>query len=436
MSNNSNLNFEKLYSLTDIQKIIRENGYEDEDSDISLKDIITEYRKEKYKHQLYLLNLILNFYVYCINHKIGKKIYIYNQGLEDGIVDINSMIYEYDTFIWLKGHNTVYIICFSLMEGSIYIYETEKIYPKRSKLNLKSTLFSNKGTHVVFCAIHDGIKKFSKNIIIRTKYDEENLKNDIRKQIGTRDENHNYFTNLKTAPNVIWYKSSDYISFFFEKLLRIIFYRVPVKNNNIAESVAEYVTSIDTFEQIKEIQKKTGTIGEIIALLYEIKNNCKIKYVGDDFSNGYDIESDIKSDKKCIEVKATNGISNTFYISSNEINTLNEKGDDSYLYFIKFDNALMDYKFEIINNEQNVIIITNISGKELEYDLSQQKKINKLMKFIKEKSKSIEIYVLQNPIQEIGLNTASLKSNGFSISIENYKISWDNNIKNIKKYVL
>ena len=78
----------------------------------------------------------------------------------------------------------------------------------------------------------------------------------------------------------------------------------------------------------------------------------------------------------------------------------------------------MDYTFEIINNEQNVSIITNIRGKELEYDLSKQYKVDKLIKLIKEISKSIEIYVLQNPIQKIGLNTASLKSNGFSISIE------------------
>ena len=74
MSNDSKLNFEKLYSLTDIQKIIRENGYEDEDNNVSLKDIIDEYRSMQYTHQLYMINLVLNLYVYCINNKIGKKI--------------------------------------------------------------------------------------------------------------------------------------------------------------------------------------------------------------------------------------------------------------------------------------------------------------------------------------------------------------------------
>lgn len=420
MSNDSKLYFEKLYSLTDIQKIIRENGYEDEDNNVSLKDIIDEYRSMQYTHQLYMINLVLNLYVYCINHKIGKKIYIYQYDIEDkGEITINLITSKEE-----------YQLSFSLHACCMDIYETQKKLPKRRKISLKTILFSKRGTQVDFCAVHGGSQEFSKNIIINSKFDEEDIYeiiNNIREQIGTRFEHHDYYTNLRAASNIIWYYSQDPISYFFKKILRIIFGRVPVKSNDIVESVVEYFTTINAIEQKQEFQKKTGTIGEIIALLYEIKNDCKVKYVGDNLSNGYDIESD----KKCIEVKATNGVSNTFYISLNEVNTLNEKGDNSYLYFIKFDNALMDYTFEIINNEQNVSIITNIRGKELEYDLSKQNKVDKLIKLIKEISKSIEIYVLQNPIQKIGLNTASLKSNGFSISIENYKISWDNNIKNM-----
>lgn len=413
MSNNSNLNFEKLYSLTDIQKIIRENDYEDEDSDISLKDIITEYRKEKYKHQLYLLNLILNFYVYCINQNIGSKIYI-------------SHHKENQKHYYISLDNNEYnIFKFALREGCIYI--SEQLKKNRDKLSIKNSLFDSSG-NILFCASYKGESSLPKQIKnIKISQDSlEPLKNQIEKQI----KKNNYETDILWPGKkiiILWYKENNY-TVFYNKILQIFSISII---DNITDKSKRTMTK-DNLEKGQNIKGQVGTIGEIIALLYEIKNNCKVNYVGDNLSNGYDI----KSDKKYIEVKATNGVSNTFYISLNEVNKLNEKGDNSYLYFIKFDNALMDYTFEIINNEQNVSIITNISGKELEYDLSQQKKINKLMEFINKKSKSIEIYVLQNPIQEIGLNTASLKSNGFSIRVESYKVSWDNNIKKMKKYVL
>lgn len=411
MSNDSKLNFERLYSLTDIQEIIRENGYEDEDSDMSLKDIIAEY--EEYKHQLYLLNLILNFYVYCINHKIGSKIYISHH-------KENKKHY----YISLKN-NEYNIFKFALREGCIYI--SEPLKNNRDKLNIKNSLFDSDG-NILFCASYKGESSLPKQIK-NIKISQDSLEQ-LKKQIEKQIKKNNYETDILWPGKkiiILWYKENNY-TVFYNKILQIFSISII---DNITDKSKRTMTK-DNLEKGQNIKGQVGTIGEIIAILYEIKNNCKVNYVGDNLSNGYDI----KSDKKYIEVKATNGVSNTFYISLNEVNKLNEKGDNSYLYFIKFDNALMDYTFEIINNEQNVSIITNISGKELEYDLSQQKKINKLMEFINKKSKSIEIYVLQNPIQEIGLNTASLKFNGFSISIENYKISWDNNIKKMKKYVL
>lgn len=413
MSNNSKLNFEKLYSLTDIQKIIRENGYEDEDNNVSLKGIIDEYRGEQYTHQLYMINLILNLYLYCINQNIGSKIHIshHKENQEHYYISLDNNVYN--------------IFKFSLREGCIYI--SEQLKKNRDKLSIKNSLFDSDG-NLLFCSSYKGETSLPKQIKkIKISQDSlQQLKKHIKKQI----QKNSYETKGKWPDKkiiILWYKENNY-TVFYNKILQI--FSISIIDNITDKSKRTIIK--DNLRLVQNIKDKSGTIGEIIALLYEIKNNCQVKYVGDNISNGYDIESD----KKCIEVKATNGVSNTFYISSNEINTLNEKGDNSYLYFIKFDNALMDYTFEIINNEQNVIIITNISGKELEYDLSQQKKINKLIKFIKEKSKSIEIYVLQNPIQKIGLNTTLLKSNGFSISIENYKISWDSKINNMHKYEL
>jgi hypothetical protein len=104
-----------------------------------------------------------------------------------------------------------------------------------------------------------------------------------------------------------------------------------------------------TPEQLKqalEFQSSIGEIGEEIAFRYEVKRlqdlglkNVK-KYIThtskENVSAGFDIASIVNNDQtRFIEVKSTLTKPNDFYISENELITLEQLGSTAYLYCVK-----------------------------------------------------------------------------------------------------
>jgi len=108
-------------------------------------------------------------------------------------------------------------------------------------------------------------------------------------------------------------------------------------------------------------RKLIGEKGEKIALRYEeerVGAKGKVDHISLRTDRaGYDIYSKMGKEERFIEVKASQGEMNEFYITSNEIETLKKLKDSAYLYLVK----IIDLKKEIgaveeIKNPWNTVL--------------------------------------------------------------------------------
>lgn len=103
-----------------------------------------------------------------------------------------------------------------------------------------------------------------------------------------------------------------------------------------------------TLEEKLKLQREIGEIGEKIAFEYElnrlsgigIKNPEKfIEHTSKlNSSAGFDISSLVKKDNRFIEVKSSLNKNLNFFITENEYQTLNELGDNAFIYFVHITN--------------------------------------------------------------------------------------------------
>ncbi|WP_124221419.1 DUF3883 domain-containing protein [Aquisalibacillus elongatus] len=136
-------------------------------------------------------------------------------------------------------------------------------------------------------------------------------------------------------------------------------YSYNILKDNIKNQPIDYL-------QLHEIQMKIGKLGE--AFVYEIEceklKGTKFELEIDnkkalDPKNGYDILSfTIEGEPIHIEVKATTGTEETFYLSKNEFRTAEEmkkKGKVYVIYFVRdimSDNPNLNIIKDITNNEE------------------------------------------------------------------------------------
>jgi len=92
-------------------------------------------------------------------------------------------------------------------------------------------------------------------------------------------------------------------------------------------------------------QAATGKAGEAIAWRDEIERlrqfgvknpeQCVEQTAATNVAAGYDLESTTSTERRLIEVKSsTDGFSQGFFLSRNEWKTLEEAGDDAYIYLV------------------------------------------------------------------------------------------------------
>lgn len=118
----------------------------------------------------------------------------------------------------------------------------------------------------------------------------------------------------------------------------------------------------DELQKQLELQQRIGDVGELIAIHYEIerlrsqgiKNPEKhIKHIAHfSVSAGFDILTITSNEERYIEVKSSLSQKGEFYLSENEVKTLEGIGKDSYLYLVKIKDLkkIIGDVYEIIQN--------------------------------------------------------------------------------------
>lgn len=137
-------------------------------------------------------------------------------------------------------------------------------------------------------------------------------------------------------------------------------------NQYIPASKTKFISPEELSKQLI-LNKKIGEVGKRIALRFEAN---RIKELGGKVSNinpemvstkntaaGYDIYSECKKEKRFIEVKTSITDDEKFYISSNEVNTLEKLSKSAYIYFVHItdlDNEIGSV-VKIINNPIQIL---------------------------------------------------------------------------------
>jgi hypothetical protein len=118
----------------------------------------------------------------------------------------------------------------------------------------------------------------------------------------------------------------------------------------------------ETLKKKLDQQIINGIVGENIAYQYEfdrlIKNGSAnpkkhITHTSKSFVNaGFDILTETSKETRYIEVKSTTTLDNTLFLSENEVETLRDLGEQSYLYLVKITDSKngIGYVDKIINN--------------------------------------------------------------------------------------
>jgi len=117
---------------------------------------------------------------------------------------------------------------------------------------------------------------------------------------------------------------------------------ITIDNQKSSASYIRKISQNDLLE-VLEKQKRIGVLGEKIAMKFEIDRLKKLgiknpevfhESVGN-ASAGYDIYSRHKSESRFIEVKASTQKGNFFYLTENEIKTLEKLKQKAYIYFVQ-----------------------------------------------------------------------------------------------------
>jgi len=158
----------------------------------------------------------------------------------------------------------------------------------------------------------------------------------------------------------------------------------PIENINIGEVQTKELSLMYSYEDLKQeiksspidylelhkLQMKVGQLGEAYVYEQECKKLAGTKYISEidenkasDPKNGYDILSFTREGELLhIEVKATTGKEETFYLSNHEYQTakkMKQNGMTYVIYFVK----------EVMSDNPKLTIIHDISdNKEYEFE--------------------------------------------------------------------
>lgn len=107
--------------------------------------------------------------------------------------------------------------------------------------------------------------------------------------------------------------------------------------------------SPEQLEKKLQRQAEIGKAGEEVAMFHEFHRllalGCQkpmecIEHVGlTDVAAGYDIFSEYNGQRRHIEVKSSVSLNSTFFLSENERMTLQELGDEGYIYLVHVDES-------------------------------------------------------------------------------------------------
>jgi hypothetical protein len=132
------------------------------------------------------------------------------------------------------------------------------------------------------------------------------------------------------------------------------------------------IVSPEELEEILDLKSRIGRIGETIAFKYEIerlategfKNSSKyVKHVAaSNTTSGFDISSITRKEERFIEVKSSLSQTKEFYISENEVLTLERLGSKAFIYFVVVDNIenMTGTVYKIIKDPINIFRNKNL----------------------------------------------------------------------------
>ncbi|MCR9040092.1 DUF3883 domain-containing protein [Bacillus sp. L381] len=115
----------------------------------------------------------------------------------------------------------------------------------------------------------------------------------------------------------------------------------PLLEDNFVSSRKKFGMTIDDLLNLKDFQRRVGSLGERFVLDREIKKlegtEYYPEYVGEvDVTAGYDIVSYERTGEKIyIEVKTSVNVDSCFYLSTSEYNRAKELGDSYYIYRVE-----------------------------------------------------------------------------------------------------
>ncbi len=419
----------KNYLPNDIQELLNKAKaylYEDKKS-YNIYDLFHNYYNAGYMHQFAVLVLGLKFFMYCIDNKIGSKIYVYGneKPSEKSINETNiNPNYTNDSSYNFKQRN------------------------KKQKLEYGLTLY-DEDYKLVTCDVTWGrfyIERYKNTISIATRYilfdnlenpaeikyhligkktgklfkdNDEKIKNALKKQ----SEVSNYFRDFRIKNN-IFAENEKIDEKYFKKLLDKMFTSDFLNRNKPLD--------IKTFRSIQDKNNNTGLLGEVIVAIYEAlnnQNNVELQSYNN-VNAGYDILCiDEKNNEKYIEVKTTT-MNNTdnfnFFISQNEYNTFKKHKNNAYLYCIKISNKLLENKIAYGSNGKTIIF------NEKEYSFDESKDISQLKEALTNIDDNIQIYIIENPAKNFHLSKyfKTVEKKEYEFSINNINV----NIYNLKSY--
>ncbi|ALM47422.1 hypothetical protein AMR72_00035 [Flavobacterium psychrophilum] len=137
-------------------------------------------------------------------------------------------------------------------------------------------------------------------------------------------------------------------------------------------SISKKIVTPEELENILDLKRKIGNIGENIAYNYEIerlkengiKNASKyIKHVAlTNTASGFDISSITRKEERFIEVKSCVSKTDQFFLTENEVLTLERLADKAYIYCVVIPDLdpLQGYVYKVIENPIKLFMEKNL----------------------------------------------------------------------------
>ncbi|WP_018652843.1 DUF3883 domain-containing protein [Actinobacillus capsulatus] len=266
------------------------------------------------------------------------------------------------------------------------IYQNIIKFPKSS--DKIRTLLGSNPTYFLYTEIDEkyyfAVSKFSafkNNSVSKYREDHYYCNNGtdtqklIEKVLSREWELGKYIDNEVITQFKKWIKENTTLKKILDKVDEIHFLEVYsediIKPLHIVKSFdgKDYKRKISKYDFSKLLARRTkvGDVGEEIAYQYERQRNpnaiierCHL----DDVGAGYDLHSKSKNEERFIEVKSNlNPKNRVFYLSQNEWNILESKGDNAFIYLVRITD-LKNKKGEVEEIQNPIAYIKSIGYEE------------------------------------------------------------------------